>query len=39
MLAVTDMDGADLAARDNAAFSELVKVAQEALKTKAVAKA
>jgi len=30
---------ADQAAQDNAAFSELVKVAQEALKTKAVAKA
>src|SRR6266566_7873692 len=30
---------ADLAAQDNGAFSELVKVAQEALKTKAVAKA
>jgi len=30
---------ADLAATDNAAFGELVKVAQEALKTKAAAKA
>src|SRR2546426_551869 len=30
---------ADLAAQDNAAFSELVKVARDALKTKAVAKA
>src|SRR5438128_5704111 len=30
---------ADLAAQDNAAFGELIKVAQEALKTKASAKA
>jgi large subunit ribosomal protein L20 len=30
---------ADLAAQDTAAFSELVKVAQNALKTKATAKA